>query len=334
MMLMEGNTTAAINTNDYKYNGKELNTDLGLNLSDYGARWYDAALGRWWSVDPLAVLEYSHSVYAYVTNNPLIFTDPSGMSKAGFGCDPDPQDIINYEHNNPWPWVNDEGKNWSKHIQEKIKSAISENEDDLRWSLLYREDLIEYARYCGFGEDQIKNDREIGELLEAIFNRWFIENKPKDYLYFKVKWNKVKQTGGKRNTVPDFIADYQYFRLVPYTLKVTGRRVREGVFYEVKAANNETTISLSSYEYQPQGHIDNLARKHAAVIRLARSPIGRMYITRPFPQLIFVTTGGVKLSEAMILDGRKKGIIVTQAIAQYRIENGTWYFNFENINGQ
>jgi hypothetical protein len=32
-------------------------------------------------------LEYSHSVYAYVTNNPLIFTDPSGMSKAAFEGD-------------------------------------------------------------------------------------------------------------------------------------------------------------------------------------------------------------------------------------------------------
>jgi hypothetical protein len=31
--------------NKYQYNGKELNNDFGLNLSDYGARWYDANVG-------------------------------------------------------------------------------------------------------------------------------------------------------------------------------------------------------------------------------------------------------------------------------------------------
>jgi RHS repeat-associated protein len=77
-MLMEGMGTNTP-TNDYAYNGKELNEDLGLNLSDYGARWYDAALGRWWSVDLMAEKFPFSSSYSYVINNPLALIDPDGM---------------------------------------------------------------------------------------------------------------------------------------------------------------------------------------------------------------------------------------------------------------
>jgi RHS repeat-associated protein len=65
--------------NLYQYNGKELNEDLGLNWNDYGARWYDASLGRWGSVDPLAEPQWSFSPYQYVLNNPVYFVDPTGM---------------------------------------------------------------------------------------------------------------------------------------------------------------------------------------------------------------------------------------------------------------
>jgi RHS repeat-associated protein len=64
--------------NKYTYNGKEINEDFGLNWSDYGARWYDAAVGRWGQVDPLASNYTDYSPYNFVANNPLLYIDPNG----------------------------------------------------------------------------------------------------------------------------------------------------------------------------------------------------------------------------------------------------------------
>ncbi|PKP52191.1 MAG: hypothetical protein CVT92_09970 [Bacteroidetes bacterium HGW-Bacteroidetes-1] len=69
--------------NKYKYNGKEEQPMPGKWL-DYGARFYDAQLGRWHSVDPHAENYYTTSSYAYVTNSPLIYLDPDGRDKYKF----------------------------------------------------------------------------------------------------------------------------------------------------------------------------------------------------------------------------------------------------------
>ena len=65
--------------NKYQYNGKEFNDDFGLNLNDYGARWYDGAVGRWWSVDPMGASTPAWSNYSYTFNNPIKYIDPTGM---------------------------------------------------------------------------------------------------------------------------------------------------------------------------------------------------------------------------------------------------------------
>ena len=65
--------------NRYQYNGKELEKDLGINLYDYGARWYDAAVGRFTTTDPRATDYAFQSPYAYAVDNPVGLRDILGM---------------------------------------------------------------------------------------------------------------------------------------------------------------------------------------------------------------------------------------------------------------
>jgi len=62
----------------YKYNGKEFDNKKGLNWYDYGARHYDAALGRFTTNARFAEKYYSMSPYQYGANNPVNNIDVNG----------------------------------------------------------------------------------------------------------------------------------------------------------------------------------------------------------------------------------------------------------------
>lgn len=79
-MMVEHNQSANVPSgmgydNKYKFNGKELDDATGMYY--YGARYYDPRISIFVSVDPLA--EQTMTPYQYVTNNPIMFTDPTGM---------------------------------------------------------------------------------------------------------------------------------------------------------------------------------------------------------------------------------------------------------------
>ena len=69
----------------YGFNGKMKDNEVEGegDVYDYGARMYDARLGRWLAVDPLEKKYPFFSTYSFGANNPIFFIDPDGEKIEG-----------------------------------------------------------------------------------------------------------------------------------------------------------------------------------------------------------------------------------------------------------
>ncbi|MFZ0734484.1 MAG: RHS repeat-associated core domain-containing protein [Candidatus Sulfotelmatobacter sp.] len=76
-------------TQHYRFTGKERDAESGLD--NFGARYDASSMGRFMSPDPLGgrlINPQTLNKYSYVINNPLRYTDPTGL----YICTDDPKD--------------------------------------------------------------------------------------------------------------------------------------------------------------------------------------------------------------------------------------------------
>ena len=83
--------------NPPRYTGRERDPDTGLYY--YRARYYDPDLGRFLSEDPLGFDAGDPNFYAYVGNNPLIASDPTGEFRScpGPDCSEEDRDFLEHQ---------------------------------------------------------------------------------------------------------------------------------------------------------------------------------------------------------------------------------------------
>ena len=76
--------------NKFKFGGKEQEGYFNVDWTDFGARMYDAKLGRWHVIDPAAEEYDLISPYAFTANNPIKYAELDGRRfyfSAGAGHD-------------------------------------------------------------------------------------------------------------------------------------------------------------------------------------------------------------------------------------------------------
>lgn len=74
------NATIANDAHKYRYNSREWQNELDLNYTAMDFRLYDNAVGRFWCMDALSEKYHYISPYHFGNNNPVFWSDPSGLS--------------------------------------------------------------------------------------------------------------------------------------------------------------------------------------------------------------------------------------------------------------
>lgn len=246
-------TKICLSNYKYKYNGKEYQDELNLNLYDYGARNYDAALGRWFGVDPLAETSRRWNPYTYCYNNPLRFIDPDGMSadppdKANQGDFQKGDKFVDKTGEYTATTVTDEKIIWSKvNVDENGDPVISQSKTQIRGK------IEEFFHNMFSGTSFSWDGNAPQEFLHIYSGNGLGRNGEGDMGYFKngdklifINWDDfVKPQGGGYSTNNIFTHFFRFWNGLPEQTKTT-------VDSSEKIAEMfQDTIVRDNYKYDP-----------------------------------------------------------------------------------
>ena len=222
-------TTKTAYPNEYLYNGKMQQDEMNLGRLDYGARMYDAVIGRWRVIDNKAEKYYSITPYAYATNNPILFIDPNG------------KEIVDAKGNKI---SYSEKSGWSKNATESVKivyQALQETETGReQWNKAVSSDRkmsFDISEEIGYVD---------GELANGDVNRAF----------------SIDASTGKRYLSKDEVQEIIIYKgtLEDYPdAKYNGLSLRQAVGavagHEIEHATNEANIKETAINKQYKGKI-------------------------------------------------------------------------------
>ncbi|UUV22654.1 RHS repeat domain-containing protein [Paenimyroides aestuarii] len=232
----------------YKFDGKELNDELDLDLYDFGARNYDAAIGRWLNVDPLA--EQTMEPYLYVSNNPIFFVDPDGMQSWGF--DSYGRDLVSVGAIASWGMTSGEAY-WENFIDEDFVSPHADGvETDYKKNKDGSLTVVDNENINNNTDRIVRLDKK-GNIKDVLIDN-IAKGILKDGINFEQNNNVIHVNGTNQPTETDFqnfIVDYIHLVRV----EVTGYGLTEkpfsnqvtGVLVEAHKGNTFDTSNSVRY---------------------------------------------------------------------------------------